>query len=330
SPYLAWLGRYQAFYLLGLALLVLFGFVWGLLARTPAPVVQHVIAPPPVEPEDGVVSPPRRAPRTPTLIGADIGEPRSEPARSRDVPWSAGDGPSGEHKMVEPPRPPPAAAETKAAPEPPAEALHEPSAEPGTWPPPQSEAGPSAEAAREPAAEPAEWERPAQDEVAAHDWQLPAGQVTNGLPADASETPSPVREILDPLAAPEPRAEPFPGDEPTLVEGVSAALIDKLRERDEEPAAEAAPEANVTMQDFSMPGAEEADPDELHWRETYDRFRELKVQLGEPADRLSFEKFAAKLKKNRTDLLAKHNCKGVRFSVYEKDGRAAIKASAIR
>ncbi|HZR10485.1 MAG TPA: MXAN_5187 C-terminal domain-containing protein [Myxococcales bacterium] len=330
SPYLAWLGRYQAFYLLGLALLVLFGFVWGLLARTPAPVVQHVIAPPPVEPEDGVVSPPRRAPRTPTLIGADIGEPRSEPARSRDVPWSAGDGPSGEHKMVEPPRPPPAAAETKAAPEPPAEALHEPSAEPGTWPPPQSEAGPSAEAAREPAAEPAEWERPAQDEVAAHDWQLPAGQVTNGLPADASETPSPVREILDPLAAPEPRAEPFPGDEPTLVEGVSAALIDKLRERDEEPAAEPAPEANVTMQDFSMPGAEEADPDELHWRETYDRFRELKVQLGEPADRLSFEKFAAKLKKNRTDLLAKHNCKGVRFSVYEKDGRAAIKASAIR
>jgi hypothetical protein len=75
---------------------------------------------------------------------------------------------------------------------------------------------------------------------------------------------------------------------------------------------------------------EESDPDELHWRETYDAFRELKLQLGEPADRLSFEKFAAKLKRNRADLLAKHRCKGVRFSVYEKDGRAAIKASAIR
>jgi len=79
-----------------------------------------------------------------------------------------------------------------------------------------------------------------------------------------------------------------------------------------------------------MPGTDEADPDELHWRETYDRFRELKIQLGEPADRLSFERFAAKLRKNREDLLAKHHCRGVRFSVYEKDGRAAIKASAIR
>ena len=29
-------------------------------------------------------------------------------------------------------------------------------------------------------------------------------------------------------------------------------------------------------------------------------------------------------------MVAKHNCKGVRFSVYEKDGKAAIKASAIR
>ena len=341
SPYLAWLGRYQAFYLLGLLLLVLFGFIWGLLARTPAPVVQHVIAPPPAEPEDGVVSPPRRAPRTPTLIGADIGEPRSEPARSRDVPWSAGDGPSGEHKTVEAARPPeakvaPAPESPKAEPQAVAEPLAAPPAEPETWAPAQAEAGPSAEAAREPAAEPAEWERPAQEEVAAasHDWQIPSGQVTNGLPADASETPSPVREILDPLLPseppPEPRAEPFPGDEPTLVEGVSAALIDKLRERDEEHAAAQATEANVTMQDFSMPGVEETDPDETHWRETYDRFRELKLQLGEPADRLSFEKFAAKLKKNRTDLLAKHNCKGVRFSVYEKDGRAAIKASAIR
>src|SRR2546422_1061458 len=131
------------------------------------------------------------------------------------------------------------------------------------------------------------------------------------------------------LATSEPAAEPFPGDEPTRVEPVSAALIEKLRERDEEvPAQEGS--AAVTMQDFSLPAAEESDPDEEHWRETFDRFRELKAQLGEPADRISFERFAAKLKKNRADLVAKHNCKGVRFSVYEKDGKAAIRASAIR
>ena len=74
----------------------------------------------------------------------------------------------------------------------------------------------------------------------------------------------------------------------------------------------------------------EQDPDESHWHETFDRFRELKAELGEPADRIGFEKFSARLRKNRADLVAKHSCKGVRFSVYAKDGKAAIKASAIR
>src|SRR5205085_6639756 len=106
------------------------------------------------------------------------------------------------------------------------------------------------------------------------------------------------------------QAEPFPGDAPTRIEPVSAALLDKMRERDDEaartagemertqeslppqmetPAAEPRPEANVTMQDFSMPGVEEPDPDEGHWRETFEKFRELKTQLGEPADRITFE-----------------------------------------
>lgn len=382
SPYLAWLGRYQAFYLLGLAVLALFGFVWGLLARAPEPVVQQVVIPPPqpMEPEDGVVSPPRRAPRTPTLIGADIGEPRSDAPRSRDVPWSAGDGPSGEHPVVAPPaapieasKPPEArAAEAKAAgaaqPSPEPEAKEElpdwarsaaaagtaPAAEAAEWAKPAlaEPAVPPAEAAEwakpalaeeAPPAEGGEWAKPAlADESAPPEWQVSSPPLSDGFPAEAREGGPAVREILDPLmpsrdqpAPPEAQegqaaAEPFPGDEPTRVEAVSAALIDKLRERDEEQVPQAVAEANLTMQDFSLPGVEETDPDEVHWRETYDRFRELKLQLGEPADRLSFEKFAAKLKKNRADLLAKHNCKGVRFSVYEKDGRAAIKASAVR
>ena len=38
----------------------------------------------------------------------------------------------------------------------------------------------------------------------------------------------------------------------------------------------------------------------------------------------------AKLRKNREDLLARHHCRGVRFQVYVKEGKAAIKASAIK
>jgi hypothetical protein len=314
APYLSWLGRYQAFYLLGLALLVVLGFVWGLLARVAEPVVQHVIpvAPqPPAEPEDGVVSPPRRAPRTPSLIGADIGEPRPDAPPTRDVPWSHGEGPSGEHKLVvEPARAPmaqaaetpPAPPENALAPEMTAEAA-KPEEQAADWEKPAQE---EAAAAPGEAAAP-EWAKPALADEAAStspEWQGLAAALGDSFPPEQGEAPGPeMRQISDPLSAPPEEAA---------------------------PAGEAGPDANVTLQDLSVPGMEESDPDELHWRETYDAFRELKLQLGEPADRLSFEKFAAKLKRNRADLLAKHRCKGVRFSVYEKDGRAAIKASAIR
>src|SRR2546428_580556 len=101
SPYLAWLGRYQAFYAAGLAVFLLFGLIWGLVARAPAPVVQQVFTPPPApfEPEDGVVSPPRRAPRMPPLAGTDFGEARSAPAPARDMPRSKGEDPSREQAV---------------------------------------------------------------------------------------------------------------------------------------------------------------------------------------------------------------------------------------
>jgi hypothetical protein len=126
---------------------------------------------------------------------------------------------------------------------------------------------------------------------------------------------------IGPTDSPEPTG--FPGEEPARVDAANLDAADGAVSAP--PAASAA-----TLQDFAMPTADERDPDEAHWRETFDHFKELKERLGEPSDRISFEKFAAKLRKNRTDLLAKHNCKGVRFSVYEKEGKAAIKASAIR
>jgi hypothetical protein len=72
-----------------------------------------------------------------------------------------------------------------------------------------------------------------------------------------------------------------------------------------------------------------SDADEAHFFETFQKFLALREQTGEPGT-VSYEKFVAKLRKNREDLIARHRAKGVRFSVYLKDGRAAIKASAIR
>ena len=281
SPYLAWLGRYQAFYAVALGLFLLFGFLWGLLARRPAPVVQQVIVAPqtPPEPEDGVVSPPRRAPRMPSPLDVEPAvtpRPQVAPRQEVALPLRGQARPLLREIESEPP------------PEP---------AESAVWGMPTDSVAAVASSAAVP------------------EWEMPAAPPPNGAPPEARADFN--FGELDPAvppaenapasngapAEPDQAAEPFPGNES---------------------------ESGVTLQDFSMPGADNDDPDEPHWRETYDRFVELKVQLGEPATPISFEKFAAKLKKNRADLVAKHNCKGVRFSVYEKEGKAAIRASAIR
>jgi hypothetical protein len=322
SPYLAWLGRYQAFYAAGLGLFVLFGFLWGLLARRAAPVVQQVMAPPPrPEPEDGVVSPPRRAPRRPSPLD-DI---PAEPAVATMPRPSA----RGSVESLDPetaPREEPALSLGEETTAPPAE-----TADSAVW------------------GVPAEPEAAAQSSAAVPDWEMPAAPATNGAPAagrgdfrfselDPAMAPAPESDAVanDRPLEPEQTTQPF--HEPPPAEPVTAAPMESWRGSDEESAPPPAPEQipeqpdpSVTLQDFSMPGGDADDPDAAHWRETYDRFVELKVQLGEPSNPvISFEKFAAKLKKNRADLVAKHNCKGVRFSVYEKDGKAAIKASAIR
>jgi hypothetical protein len=76
------------------------------------------------------------------------------------------------------------------------------------------------------------------------------------------------------------------------------------------------------------PGTAE-DPDEAHFRETFEKFMALRAETGESGT-LTYEKFAAKLRKNREQMLSRGTARKVRFTVYKKDGRAAIKASALR
>lgn len=264
SPYFAWLARYQAFYLVGLALFLLFSLVWALLAR-----------------EKGRSAPAQASAEGPSPSAR---EQRPAPASPGDVPWPH---PQDASRAEEGAPPPLAAREDE---------------------PPEQRAG---------------WE-----EEQAPSEDLAAREQGNGAQASAFGTP-PAEEPWGPPAgvASPPAEEPagFPGDEPSRATHADAALLDKMRERDD--LGSAAARNDPTGSESS---GDEQDPDETHWRETFDRFKELKARLGEPSDRLSFEKFAARLKKNRADLLAKHNCKGVRFSVYEKEGKAAIKASAVR
>jgi hypothetical protein len=72
------------------------------------------------------------------------------------------------------------------------------------------------------------------------------------------------------------------------------------------------------------------DSDTVYFREVFEDFLALKRKCGEKTDNLTFERFAAKLRNNRDALMSKHHCRTVRFQVYVKDGKAALKASPVR
>jgi hypothetical protein len=62
----------------------------------------------------------------------------------------------------------------------------------------------------------------------------------------------------------------------------------------------------------------------------YDEFVRTKQECGENVDGFTYEKFEQTLKKNRDTLMNRHGAKRVKFSVYVKDGKAALKANPLR
>lgn len=70
--------------------------------------------------------------------------------------------------------------------------------------------------------------------------------------------------------------------------------------------------------------------EEDEWQQVYQEFLATKQQCGEKTSGFTYEKFEATLRKNRDSLVQRHGATRVRFSVYVKDGRAALKASPLR
>ncbi len=90
---------------------------------------------------------------------------------------------------------------------------------------------------------------------------------------------------------------------------------------DEEPAT-AAPEAGAAAAE----GVDQA----AEWQAVYQDFVALKQQCGEDTENFTFDKFEQTLRKNEQAILSRHAASRVKFSVYIKDGKAALKASPIR
>jgi hypothetical protein len=59
----------------------------------------------------------------------------------------------------------------------------------------------------------------------------------------------------------------------------------------------------------------------------YKKFYEMKVELGESTSSLTEEAFVKKLKDTEKKLINTNNCKKVEFMVYNKEGKAALKAT---
>jgi hypothetical protein len=70
--------------------------------------------------------------------------------------------------------------------------------------------------------------------------------------------------------------------------------------------------------------------EEAYFRSVFDEFVALKAKCGEPTAGLTYGKFVDKLRKNQDELMAKPGTVGVKFSVYVKDGKAALKATPVK
>jgi hypothetical protein len=78
------------------------------------------------------------------------------------------------------------------------------------------------------------------------------------------------------------------------------------------------------------PPAEPDDPEEAYFRQVYDEFVQIKQTCGEDTENFQYEKFARKLRRNREQLLQRPGVRDVEFTVYIKDGKAALKAKVVK
>ncbi len=67
-------------------------------------------------------------------------------------------------------------------------------------------------------------------------------------------------------------------------------------------------------------------PQTAHFTQVYGEFISTRRQCGE-SDKLAFDKFSARLEKSRLAVMQKTGCADVRFQVYVKNGKAALKAT---
>ncbi|MBI4702719.1 MAG: hypothetical protein HY744_16475 [Deltaproteobacteria bacterium] len=78
------------------------------------------------------------------------------------------------------------------------------------------------------------------------------------------------------------------------------------------------------------PATEGEFDEEAYWQQVFQEFVALKGRLGEGTKKLAYDKFRQTLQRNKDELAKQHGCTRVKFRVYEKNGKAALKASPVK
>ena len=162
------------------------------------------------------------------------------------------------------------------------------------------------------------------------------------LPSEPSftfpPTPSPGASLAGPPAA---EPAPAPGEardgasRPGGGTGFSGAAFEALPQPRPVPPAPGPPAppprpTSTALFQAVTPPAPVEESDEEHWRSVHAEFLRVREQCGEPVEGLGYDRFRPKLEKNKLQLIERHGCRTVRFSVYVKDGKAALRATPVK
>ncbi|HEX4334477.1 MAG TPA: MXAN_5187 family protein [Polyangiaceae bacterium] len=142
-------------------------------------------------------------------------------------------------------------------------------------------------------------------------------------PQAPAAMPAPQKPLPAPKASPASAPRTAPMMEPAFAQQEVAESPRRLPAKPPRaPAPAAAPVA--------PPASQGGDSQNSEWLSVYEEFAATKQRCGESLDGFTFDKFQSTLKKHRDAIVERHGVRRVKFSVYIKEGKAALKASPIK
>ncbi len=143
---------------------------------------------------------------------------------------------------------------------------------------------------------------------------------STGARAHSSMPPAPTPRHRQPTGAQNARdLTPAPDDPPTR----PRAIVDEYAPYDD-------PEESTQIKHVPQELLEQFEGEDAHFREVFDEFLQTQKDCGGSVAGLTFDKFVKKLHAAQDQVMKRHNAPSVRFTVYVKEGRAALKASPIK